>query len=187
MARVIGREAGMELAEAAVHASHKVTVVLHALAPREQEAGATIAVYDFPCFRRHENGIKTVRLAAVELYPAIMHAVGREGKQVADINAEQAERETEAVEIALLPRLDVEGKERTKFIKGEVTLGSFDGADLELAERIEGSQFLVDGIVKDRANIPQVYVASIDRGRLTGEVQEEGAQPVGSDIGKGKQ
>lgn len=30
-------------------------------------------------------------------------------------------------------------------------------------------------------------IASINRGRLTGEVQEEGAQPVGSDIGKGKQ
>ena len=187
MACIIGREAGMELTEATVHTSHKVTVVLHALAPREQEAGATVAVYNFPRFGRHEDRVETVSLTAIELYPAIMHAVGREGKQVADINAEQAERETEAVEIALLPRLDVEGKERTKFIKGEVTLGSFDGADLELAERIEGSQFLVDGIVKDRANIPQVYVASIDRGRLTGEIEEEGAQPVGSDIGKGKQ
>ena len=77
MARVICREAGMELTEATVHASHKITVVLHALAPREQEAGATIAVYNFPSFRRHEDGIKTVRLAAIELYPAIMHAVGR--------------------------------------------------------------------------------------------------------------
>ena len=67
----------MELAEAAVHTSHKVTVVLHALAPREQKAGATIAVYDFPCFGRHEDGIETVRFAAIELYPAIMHAVGR--------------------------------------------------------------------------------------------------------------
>ena len=184
MARVIGREAGMELAEAAVHASHKVTVVLHALAPREQEAGATIAVYDFPCFRRHENGIKTVRLAAVELYPAIMHAVGWEGKQVTDISAEQAEGETEAVEIALLPRLDVEGKERTQLIEGEVTLGSFHRADLELTERVQGRQFLVDGEVEDRANIPQVYVASIDRGRLTGEMEKERAQPVGSYIGE---
>ena len=33
VARVIGREAGMELTEATVHASHKITVVLHALAP----------------------------------------------------------------------------------------------------------------------------------------------------------
>ena len=138
MARVIGREAGMELAEAAVHTSHKVTVVLHALTPRQKQAGATIAVYNFPCFRRDEDRIKTVRLTAVKFDTTIMHAVGREGKQVADINAEQAEGETEAVEITLLPRLDVEGKERTKFIKGEVTLGSFDGADLELAERIEG-------------------------------------------------
>lgn len=187
VARVIGREAGMELAEAAVHTSHKVTVILHVFAPREQEAGATIAVYDFPCFRRHEDGIKTVRLAAVKFDTTIMHAVGREGKQVANINAEQTEGETEAVEIALLPRLDVESKERTQLIEGEVTLGSFDGTDLELAERIEGRQFLVDGEVEDRANIPQVYVASIDRGRLTGEIEEEGAQPVGSDIGKGKQ
>ena len=153
MACVIGREAGMELAEATVHASHEITVVLHAFAPREQEAGATIAVYDFPCFWRHEDRIKTVRLAAIELNPAIMHAFGWEGKQVADINSEQAEGETEAVEIALLPRLDVEGKEGAQRIEGEVTLGSFDGADLELAERIEGSQFLVDGKVKDCSDI----------------------------------
>ena len=117
MARVIGREAGMKLTEAAVHARHEVTIVLHTLAPREQEAGATVAVYDFPCFRRYKNGVETVRLAAVELYPAIMNAVGWEGKQVADINAEQAEGETEAVEIALLPRLHIEGKERTQLIE----------------------------------------------------------------------
>ena len=184
MACIIGREAGMELTEATVHTSHKVTVVLHALAPREQEAGATVAVYNFPRFGRHEDRVETVSLTAIELYPAIMHAVGWEGKQVADINAEQAEGETEAVEIALLPRLDVEGKERTKFIKGEVTLGSFHRADLELTERVQGRQFLVDGEVEDRANIPQVYVASIDRGRLTGEMEKERAQPVGSYIGE---
>lgn len=82
-----------------------------------------------------------------------MNAVGREGKQVADINAQETEGETEAVEIALLPRLDVEGKEGAQLIEGEVTLSSFDGADLELAERIQGRQFLVDGIVKDRTDI----------------------------------
>ena len=117
MARVIAGETGMELMKAAVHPSHKVTVVLHALAPREQQAGATIAVYDFPCFSRHKDRVKTVRFTAVELNPAIMHAVGREGKEVADMNAEQAEGETEAVEITLLPRLHIEGKERTQLIE----------------------------------------------------------------------
>lgn len=184
MARVIGREAGMELTEAAVHTSHKVTVVLHALAPREQEAGATIAVYDFPSFGRHEDRVETVRFTAVELNPAIMHAVGREGKQVADINAEQTEGETEAVEIALLPRLHREGKEGAQLIKGKVTLGCFYTTNFELAERIKGCQFLVDGVIKDCTDIAQMDVACIDRGRLSGEIEEERAQPVGSYIGE---
>lgn len=172
----------MELMKAAVHARHEITIVFHAIAPRQEQMGASIAVYNFPCFRRHENGIKTVSLAAVELYPAIMHAVGWEGKQVTNINAEQTEGETEAVEIALLPRLDVEGKERTKFIQREVTLGCFNATDLEFTERIKGCQFLVDGIVENRTDIAQVYVAGIDRRRLNRKMKEEGAQPVGGNL-----
>lgn len=186
MAGIVCGEVGQQLTEAAVHARHEVTVVLHIFAERKQEAGATVAVDDFPCLRGNEDGIKTVRLLAVKLYPAIVDAVGGKGKQVADVYAKETERENKTVNVAHLPVLHGHRCQRTQNIGREVTLGCFYATNFKLAERIEGGHFLVYGIVENRTYIPQVNVAGIDRGRLSGKMKEEGAQPVGGDLREGK-
>ena len=178
---VVSRERGMELTEAAVHASHEIAVVLHSLTEGEQQRGTTPAVYYLPRFGRHEDGIEAVRLATVELDTAFMHAVSGEREQVTDVYAKEAEGEAKAIHITLLPRKHREGEERTQLFNREVTLGSFLRTDLELAEGVKGCHFLVDGIVEHSANVTQVYVAGIDRRGLLGEMDEKGLQPVARD------
>lgn len=176
----------MELAEAAVHASHEVTVILHILAEGEQETGATVAVDDFPSLGRDKDGVKAVRLLAVELDTTVMDAVRGKGKQVADVDAKEAERENKTVNVAHLPVLHGHVSQRPQYIGREVTLCRLNTLYTELAERVERSFFFVDGIVEHGSDISQMNVASIHRGRLRSQMQEERAQPVGGYISKGQ-
>ena len=143
--------------------------------------GATVAVYDFPCLRRNENGVESVSLLAVELYPAVVDAVGGKGKQVAYIDAKETEREQETVNVAHLPVLHGHLSQRPQDIGGKVTLGGFNSLDAEFAERVERGHFLIQCEVEDRTDIAQVDVACVDGWGSPAEKLEEGAQPVGGD------
>lgn len=97
--------------------------------------------------------------------------------EVGDIDADEQEREAKRVEISPLPVGSVGGEDGAEFVGCQCTFRGFDGCDAESTERVCSCDLVVDCIVKDGADIPQVYISGVDGRGGVGAPAKEAVEP----------
>lgn len=174
MACVIGRDA---VGQIMIHFVGEFPIRCAVFSPREQQRRATIAVDDFSGFGLDLYGVKFMCFASVVGDAPVVIVVRAQRAEVSDIDADEQEREAECVEISSLPIGSVGGENGAEFVGCQCTFRGFDWRDAESTERVCSRDFVVDCIVKDGADIPQVYISGVDRRRGGGAPAEEAVEP----------
>lgn len=84
-----------------------------------------------------------------------------QSQQINQVNADQAERELESIDILLLPGQTREREQRAKSLHRHSSFLGRLRFHLEGAERVPGSDTIIDGIIEDSSNVSQMDGASI--------------------------
>ena len=106
-----------------------------------------------------------------------MEIVGSEQTQIPDVNTYQQERQTKGIVITLFPFGNVCREYSAEFVGRKTSFRCFYGCNTQATERVCSRNLVVDCIVKDGANVPQMDIACIDRRRRIGTPTEEPLQP----------
>lgn len=174
MACVIGSDA---VGQVAIHFVGELPIRCAVFSPREQQRRAAITVDDCGGFGLDLDGVEFMRLASVVGDAPVVVVVRAQRAEVGDIDADEQERKAERVEISPLPVWSFGGEDGAEFVGCQCTLRGFDGRDAETAERVCSCDLVVDCIVKDGADIPQMDISGVDGRRCVGAPAKEAVEP----------
>lgn len=135
--------------------------MLSVFTPGNEPTKMTVVLFDEgSSLWLHLYVIEPPRLGATIGQATIHQLVGIQSQEVNEINADETEGQLEGIHILLLPSHRVR-EEGAKNLNRHGSLFGRLGFHLEGAERIPSGHTIVDGIIEDSPNIPQMDGASI--------------------------
>lgn len=147
--------------QATAHLISESGIVLSAFAPRDKATKPTVVLFNKgSSLWLHLYVIESPRLGTTIGQATIHQLVGIQSQEVNQINADETEGQLEGIHILLLPSHRVR-EEGAKNLHSHGSLFGRLGLHLEGAERIPSGHAIVDGIIKDSPNVPQMDGASI--------------------------